>query len=74
MVIIGKKDVRFPNNLVVKALLTLNNIEIQDMAKRVGQSREWVTKVLNGHTGGKKTIEKIKHELTKHEDLNKNKS
>lgn len=62
---IPNDKIRFPENLKVKAELTIQRISISNMAKSIKQGRNWVTQVLNGHQEGKETIEKIKQELAK---------
>jgi hypothetical protein len=62
---IANDKIRFPENLKVKAELTIRRITISEMATLIKQGRNWVTQVLNGHQEGKETIEKIRQELAK---------
>jgi hypothetical protein len=63
--VIGNDKIRFTENLEIKARLTRERITISEMATEIKQSRNWVTKVLNGHQEGRETIEKIKEVLAK---------
>lgn len=62
---IENKFIRYPENLEIKAQLTIHRIDVSDMAARIGKSRIWLGQVLNGHKEGKDIIELVKKELQK---------
>lgn len=60
-----RKNVRYPENLEVKAKLIISGREITEVADAIGVSRNWLNQVLNGHQKGTETIESVNQELQK---------